>query len=76
VVQPKNILKTHFQTGDAPTQSEFEGLIDSFRHLDEISFQNEVEFQDGATSQNGAFTTGTYNITVKDGIITNAVNTP
>jgi hypothetical protein len=33
--QSKTILKSYFETGDRPTEQEFENLVDSFHHLDE-----------------------------------------
>ena len=33
--QTKEILKTYFETGDKPTQTQFEDLIDSFVHEDD-----------------------------------------
>ncbi len=32
--QPKEILKSYFETGDKPTEQEFCDLIDSYHHLD------------------------------------------
>ncbi len=32
--QPKDILKTYFETGDKPTEQEFCDLIDSYHHQD------------------------------------------
>ncbi len=31
-IEPRNILKTFFETGDVPTQDQFSNLIDSFIH--------------------------------------------
>lgn len=36
-VENKSQLKTYFETGDIPTQSNFENLIDSLIHVDELS---------------------------------------
>ncbi len=33
MIQEKNILKSYFETGDKPTQSQYENLIDSLRHV-------------------------------------------
>lgn len=33
--QSKEVLKTYFETGDQPTQSQYEDVIDSFRHIDD-----------------------------------------
>lgn len=33
MIQQKNILKAYFETGDKPTQSQYENLIDSLRHV-------------------------------------------
>lgn len=32
--QPKEILKTYFETGDKPTEQQFSDLIDSYHHVD------------------------------------------
>lgn len=34
-VQTKPILKTYFETGDTPTQAQFETLIDSLKHVND-----------------------------------------
>jgi hypothetical protein len=31
-IEPRNILKTYFETGDVPTQEQFKDLIDSYIH--------------------------------------------
>lgn len=36
--QERNILKTYFETGDFPTESQFAQLIDSYAHLNEFNF--------------------------------------
>lgn len=36
--QTRDILKTYFETGDQPTESQFAQLIDSYAHLDEFNF--------------------------------------
>lgn len=41
-VQPKTTLKTYFETGDTPTQAEFEHLIDSFAHIDDVPTDAEL----------------------------------
>lgn len=35
--QSKAVLKSYFETGDRPTQEQFENLIDSFVHEDDIT---------------------------------------
>ncbi|CAL2055432.1 hypothetical protein [Tenacibaculum sp. 190524A05c] len=35
--QSKAVLKSYFETGDRPTQEQFESLIDSFVHEDDIT---------------------------------------
>ena len=35
--QTKEILKSYFETGDKPTQAQFESLIDSFVHEDDTN---------------------------------------
>jgi len=39
MIQNRNILKSYFQVGDFPTESQFAELIDSFVHLEEDSSQ-------------------------------------
>lgn len=41
MIQEKNILKMYFETGDKPTQTQYENLIDSLRHMhDKISMDD------------------------------------
>lgn len=35
-VEPKSILKTHFETGKVPTEQQFSSLIDSLAHVDDV----------------------------------------
>lgn len=42
----KPILKSYFETGDKPTESQFSDLIDSLVHLDEGVFITNVEKDD------------------------------
>ncbi|CAL2094740.1 hypothetical protein [Tenacibaculum sp. 190524A05c] len=48
--QSKAVLKSYFETGDRPTQEQFENLIDSFVHEDDITkiYVSSVE-RNGAT---------------------------
>ena len=47
----KLTLKSYFQTGDIPTQPQFEQLIDVFRHIDEgYTITNVVTSPSGATT--------------------------
>lgn len=50
-VQDRNILKEYFNTGDRPTEGNFEDLIDSFLNLNEDSFVDSLP--DASTSQKG-----------------------
>ena len=37
MIQTRNILKSYFEKGDKPTQQQFEDLIDSMVHIEELS---------------------------------------
>lgn len=52
-LQDKPTLKTYFNTGDVPTEVQFENLIDSLRHEDEpwLSYQV-VQFPASAVASN------------------------
>ncbi|WP_299682953.1 hypothetical protein [uncultured Tenacibaculum sp.] len=41
-----DILKTWFQTGDKPTENQFENLIDSFHHKDDGNIITQYQIQD------------------------------
>jgi hypothetical protein len=47
----KITLKSYFETGDIPTQSQYENLIDSLRHLDDSVPSSQVVFE-GYREQN------------------------
>ncbi len=70
--QPKEILKTYFETGDKPTEQEFCDLIDSYHHIDSgLIVTNVVANQNG--DQKISFSNGA-SVLVKDptaGISTN-----
>ena len=36
-IQGRATLKTHFQTGDRPTQTQFENFLDSYVHMTEVN---------------------------------------
>ncbi len=49
--QPKEILKSYFETGDKPTEKEFCDLIDSYHHQDSgVIVTNVKEDADGNTT--------------------------
>lgn len=56
-IQDKQVLKTYYETGDVPTQSQFESLIDSFKHKNQDVYlmQNDVGFTPTIT-ENGTVT--------------------
>jgi hypothetical protein len=79
----KTTLKSYFQTGDIPTQSQYENLIDSFRHLDDkvpltdldgmiaqVNVDN--QFSSLQTFNNGAFFNGST--TIEQAEIQNGIN--
>jgi hypothetical protein len=41
-LDPRVILKTYFETGDVPTEAQFENLIDSFLRV-EVGFGNSLD---------------------------------
>lgn len=48
-VQDKPTLKTYFETGDKPSEANFEDLIDSFQHVDDkATEQNLMDHTDDA----------------------------
>ncbi|AXT59695.1 hypothetical protein D1816_04760 [Aquimarina sp. AD10] len=56
--QPKEILKTYFETGDKPTEQQFCDLIDSYHHLDSGTIVTSV-VSDAQGNQNLNFSDGT-----------------
>ncbi|MBP2833498.1 hypothetical protein J8281_14985 [Aquimarina sp. U1-2] len=56
--QPKEKLKSYFETGDKPTQDEFADLIDSYHHIDNGLLVTDVDTLDDGnekiTFSNGA----------------------
>jgi len=56
--QPKEILKTYFETGDKPTEQEFCDLIDSYHHLDSGAIVTSV-VNDAQGNQSLNFSDGT-----------------
>ena len=58
-VVSKTVLKTYFETGDIPTQSQFEDLIDSLTHVDD-SIDVYGEFDDDSAAGTGGVPIGGY----------------
>jgi hypothetical protein len=55
----KTILKSYFETGDKPTQSQYEDLIDSLRHVDDNLPASDVENLENHFNDTSIHTTST-----------------
>lgn len=55
----KTTLKGYFETGDIPTQAQFEDLIDSLTHVDD-SIVVGGEYEDDASAGIGGVSIGDY----------------
>ena len=78
-VKTRAILKQYFQTGDRPSQPQFEDLIDSFVHIDEgddpfVQISNTLRISGSETYQSGSETLG-LGLVVTGSILPGANNT-
>jgi len=62
--QTKEILKTYFEAGDKPTQTEFEDLIDSFAHVDVVAAQRYPTYKSFKQINTGTPIVGFYCIKI------------
>lgn len=61
--ETKAVLKTYFQTGDIPTQGQFENFIESYENLKDGNLLDGSE--DGITAFAGGGQAGAYQLTKK-----------
>lgn len=50
MIRSRSTLKTYFETGDTPTESQFSDLIDSFKHMDDINTAIQITRSDLMTA--------------------------